>query len=53
MTVTKESRMTVRLPGDLLTRLRSAAERDRRSVHAEILWLLEHALADQPAGSTR
>jgi hypothetical protein len=52
MTVTKEARMTVRLPGDLLDRLRTAAERDRRSVHAEILWLLERGL-DEPAGSTR
>jgi len=36
--------MTVRLPGELLARLRQAAARDRRSVHAEMLWLLEHAL---------
>lgn len=36
--------MTVRLPDALLARLRQAAERDRRSVHAEMLWLLERAL---------
>ena len=36
--------MTVRLPDELLARLREAAARDRRSVHAEMLWLLEHAL---------
>jgi len=36
--------MTVRLPNELLARLRQAAARDRRSVHAEMLWLLEHAL---------
>jgi hypothetical protein len=46
MTVTDkgEARMTVRLPSTLAARLREAAEQDRRSVHAEILWLLEHAL---------
>jgi plasmid stability protein len=46
MTVTEEgeTRMTVRLPDKLLARLRQAAAHDRRSVHAEMLWLLEHAL---------
>jgi hypothetical protein len=46
MTVTDEgeTRMTVRLPDELLARLRQAAAGDRRSVHAEMLWLLEHAL---------
>jgi hypothetical protein len=46
MTVTDEgeTRMTVRLPNELLARLRQAAAHDRRSVHAEMLWLLEHAL---------
>jgi hypothetical protein len=36
--------MTLRLPNELLARLRQAAAHDRRSVHAELLWLLEHAL---------
>jgi hypothetical protein len=49
MAVTDESetRMTIRLPGNLAARLREAATRDRRSVHAEMLWLLEHALDRQ------
>ena len=46
MTVTDEgeTRMTVRLPAVLAARLREAAARDRRSVHAELLWLLERGL---------
>jgi hypothetical protein len=39
-----ETRMTVRLPTALAARLRQAAARDRRSVHAELLWLLERGL---------
>jgi plasmid stability protein len=34
----------IRLPDDLHAKLKVAAERDRRSIHAEILWLLEHAV---------
>ena len=46
--------MTVRLPDELLARLRQAAARDRRSVHAEILWLLERGLNGlNNDGSTR
>ena len=33
------------LPDDLHAKLKAAAERDRRSIHAEILWLLEQQLA--------
>lgn len=34
--------ITLRLPADLHERLKQAAERNRRSLHAEILWRLEH-----------
>jgi hypothetical protein len=40
-------RFTLRLPAELHARLKKAAERDRRSIHAEILWLLEGALKDE------
>lgn len=39
-----ETRFTLRVPDPLLERLRAAAERDRRSVHAQILHILETAL---------
>lgn len=37
-------RFSLRLPDDLHTRITTAAEKDRRSIHAEILWLIEHGL---------
>lgn len=40
--------ISLRLPDDLHARLRAEAERNRRSLHAEILWRLEHP---NPAGS--
>lgn len=40
-------RYTVRFPGDLYDQLKAAAERDHRSIHAEVLWLLERALTDE------
>jgi predicted transcriptional regulator len=42
-----ETRTTLRLPDDLRDRVRRLAERDRRSVHAELLWLIERAAEDQ------
>lgn len=33
--------ITLRLPDDLHERLKMEAERNRRSLHAEILWRLE------------
>src|ERR1035441_8078426 len=35
-----------RLPGELHERLKAAADLNRRSLHAEILWRLEHS--EQP-----
>jgi hypothetical protein len=43
------TRFTLRVPDPLLERLRAAAERDRRSVHAEILYMLETALDQEAA----
>jgi hypothetical protein len=43
-----ETRQTIRLPDPLLARLREAAERDRRSVHAQMLHYIERGL-DQDA----
>ena len=43
--------VSLRVPEDLLTRLHAAAERDRRSLNSEVLWLLERALdQDEKAG---
>lgn len=38
---------TIRIPSDLHERLKQQAERDRRTVGAELAWLLEHALDDE------
>jgi predicted transcriptional regulator len=38
------TRFTVRMPDDLMARLRELAERNRRSVHAELLTRLEHGI---------
>jgi hypothetical protein len=35
---------SLRLPDDLYSLIKAAAERDRRSIHAQLLWLVEHAL---------
>jgi hypothetical protein len=37
----------LRMPEDLHARLVSLAKRERRSLHAEILWLLQKAVEDQ------
>ncbi|WP_084966065.1 Arc family DNA-binding protein [Thermoactinospora rubra] len=39
-------RITLRLPDDLHALVTAAAERDRRSLNAEILYLLEKGLSD-------
>jgi predicted transcriptional regulator len=36
---------TIRLPDDVAERLKKAAERDRRSVHAQMLIYIERGLA--------
>jgi hypothetical protein len=40
-------RFLLRLPGELYAAVKAAAERERRSLHAEILCLLERALAPE------
>jgi hypothetical protein len=40
--------VTVRIPDDLHTLIEKAAETDRRSFNAEILWLAEQGLQRQP-----
>jgi hypothetical protein len=37
-------RFTLRLPEELLARVRAAAERDHRSIHGQFLWLIERGL---------
>ncbi len=39
-----ETRTTIRLPEGLHNRVRRLADRQRRSVHAELLWLIERGL---------
>lgn len=39
-------RITIRIEDDLHERLRTAAEHDHRSVHGQLLWILERALTD-------
>lgn len=36
---------TLRLPDELYAEIQAQAERDRRSVNAEMVWLLERGLA--------
>ncbi|GAA2140054.1 Arc family DNA-binding protein [Streptomyces synnematoformans] len=40
----EEKRVTLRLPAELHEALKSAAEKDRRSINAEIVYLLERSL---------
>lgn len=37
----------LRLPDDLHDQVKEAADRDRRSIHSEVLWLIEQALAQR------
>lgn len=46
--------INLRLPRDLHTRLKEQAARDRRSLNAEIVWLLDRGLAEtetRPTGN--
>jgi plasmid stability protein len=40
-------RTTVRVPDDLYARIRAAAARQHRSIHGQMLAMLERALADE------
>jgi predicted HicB family RNase H-like nuclease len=44
-TIYPMAELTVRIPDDLHAQVREAAQEDRRSVNAEILWLIEQGLA--------
>jgi hypothetical protein len=37
----------MRIPDDLYARVVALAARERRSIHAELLWLIEKALAEE------
>jgi predicted HicB family RNase H-like nuclease len=39
--------ITVRLPDDLHARVKAAAEMERRSINAQILWCIEQHTEDQ------
>lgn len=41
--------ISLRLPDELHEQLKAAAEHNRRSLHAEILWRLEHDLDQEKA----
>jgi hypothetical protein len=45
--------ITVRMPEDVLDRVHQAAQEDRRSVNAEIVWLIERALENDSEGRHR
>lgn len=37
-------RISLRMPDDLHAQVQQAAERDQRSLHAQILWLIQQSL---------
>jgi hypothetical protein len=39
-----DKHVSLRVPAELLARLQAAAERDRRSLNGEVLWLVEQGL---------
>jgi plasmid stability protein len=43
------TKYTMRFPDELYARLKAAAAADRRSIHEEVLWLLETALTSRNA----
>jgi hypothetical protein len=43
--------ISVRIPDDLHARVKTASESDRRSLNAEILWLIERGLEQTEGGS--
>jgi predicted transcriptional regulator len=46
-----DTRTTIVIPQALHDRVKRLAERDRRSVHQELLWLIEQAARDQEESS--
>ena len=51
--MTDETRMSIRLPDELLARLRRAAERDHRSVHAQMITYIERGLGQDESEDER
>jgi hypothetical protein len=50
----KRVRVSLRLPAALHRRLQAQARHERRSLHGQIVWLLEHTIpAPDAAGSAR
>jgi hypothetical protein len=50
----KSVRVSLRLPAELHRRLQAQAQHERRSLHGQIVWLLEHTIpATDAAGSPR
>jgi predicted HicB family RNase H-like nuclease len=43
--------MNLRVPDDIHARIKAASDADRRSLNAEILWLIEQALDQREGGS--
>lgn len=39
--------LNLRIPEDLHRQIQQAAEKDRRSINSEVLWLIETALANR------
>jgi hypothetical protein len=46
-------RMALRLPDEMHTALVDWAKRERHSVHAQILWLLQQAIAEERSRTPR
>jgi predicted DNA-binding protein len=44
---TSERRTTLRLPEEMQERVKALADRERRSIHAQLLTLIERGLADE------
>lgn len=44
--------VNVRIPDELHARIQRASERERRSLNAEILWLIERGLEGHPEEET-
>jgi hypothetical protein len=46
----KHVRLSLRLPPALHKRLQAQAQHERRSLHGQIVWLLEHTIPTPDAG---
>lgn len=46
------AQFTIRIPDEMRDRIKAAADADKRSMNAEIEWLLESALASRHETST-